>query len=499
MNLSQEFQSRDSENNMILNELQKTKQDFANLKLAYTRLDQQIANYAFMDHINTYFGTTLDQDELIRSLTDAIIGILGVTGCILMLDWQNQRQCAFKSADDNKNIKQILTPDNYKKIRLRLKSQDQIYIADLEKNNFLQMKCGSILIVPVVRADKNFGILVVYQSRPDFFNTMKIELFSSLSRQLAIFFENSYLYEQSKKREITDGLTELYNQIFFDRFIEISQKNADTKYAVIMYQFDELRKVNEEYGAAAGDLIIKQLGQIIQSTFKHVTEHQFRYSRERFIVVLENVVIKNVHYLAEKVQKDFVGHGFIFDHKKNTYMLSIGMSTFDENEDANDLENLVKRADDALKYSQIIGGGYIAICTNKLRLLVQAKTMIETEIHKARRYRWDIQVKYVKFHLNKTSISHSRCFELVTSTIEQALRNSDILFKTEDMQFLMLLHGKLEDSLLQQRIKKYFAESELKGTGYTLDITTYSFPEDQENYMTKLGMIPKRVGALYTD
>lgn len=96
------------------------------------------------------------------------------------------------------------------------------------------------------------------------------------------------LYEQALNSALIDGLTGLYNHIYFKRFLELEIKRSerhDHQTALLMIDLDDFKHINDTLGHAAGDEILKSIGKLLKSTIREI-DFAARYGGEEFVVVM---------------------------------------------------------------------------------------------------------------------------------------------------------------------------------------------------------------------
>ncbi len=156
--------------------------------------------------------------------------------------------------------------------------------------------------------------------------------------------------EELKKLANVDPLTQLYNRRYlFEMTKEVISlaKRDQTKISMLMIDIDKFKNVNDTYGHAIGDEVIKDLSSLL---LKHTRESDIvaRIGGEEFVILLPNTskesAFKFANKLREFVEKEEVR---IDEDKSILFTVSIGVSEVDiENEKR--IEESLARADKAL-------------------------------------------------------------------------------------------------------------------------------------------------------
>src|SRR5438876_12201369 len=115
------------------------------------------------------------------------------------------------------------------------------------------------------------------------------------------------LMETNKRLEllsITDGLTKLYNHRHFQdelaRAFEESQR-YQRPLSLAIIDIDFFKKVNDSYGHAVGDEVLKAVAKIFQESIR-ATDLAARYGSEEFAVMMPETDLSEALVFAEKIR-----------------------------------------------------------------------------------------------------------------------------------------------------------------------------------------------------
>lgn len=159
-------------------------------------------------------------------------------------------------------------------------------------------------------------------------------------------------YQKSISMAITDGLTGLYNRHYLDTHLDnmVKQSLANGKpLALMIMDMDHFKSVNDTYGHNAGDLVLKQLAEIIVKTSRSA-DLAARFGGEEFVVLMPETDVSAAREAGERMRKmvEFTpfriseGEAPEFIHRT----VSIGVATLNPGGDA--AMDFLKRADEAL-------------------------------------------------------------------------------------------------------------------------------------------------------
>ena len=115
------------------------------------------------------------------------------------------------------------------------------------------------------------------------------------------------LVEKNKRLEllsITDGLTKLHNHRFFqDELSRAFEESAryERPLSLAMIDIDFFKKVNDTYGHAVGDEVLKKVSRLYESSAR-ATDLVARYGGEEFAVMMPETSIDDACVFAEKIR-----------------------------------------------------------------------------------------------------------------------------------------------------------------------------------------------------
>jgi len=150
--------------------------------------------------------------------------------------------------------------------------------------------------------------------------------------------------EELNKRANIDSLTGIYNRYRGNEIIDIQldkYHRYNTNFAILMFDIDYFKNINDTFGHDIGDLVLKKLTKLI---FIHMrkSDSLIRWGGEEFIIVSEHLNENKAINLAQKLREIVVSYDFEID---SNLTLSFGV-TVTKADDTK--KSLLKRVDDAL-------------------------------------------------------------------------------------------------------------------------------------------------------
>jgi two-component system cell cycle response regulator len=177
-------------------------------------------------------------------------------------------------------------------------------------------------------------------------------------------------YERSLSMALTDVLTGVYNRRYALRHMDgLMKRVADTAkpLSVLVCDLDRFKSVNDTYGHAAGDEVLKQFAQRATQSMRNI-DMVARFGGEEFVILLPDTEGDNALKAAERLCKKVAGTPMeVADAPdgKLTVTVSIGVASTTI---AMPGEELIKLADAALYRAK--QGGRNQVCADPSALLV---------------------------------------------------------------------------------------------------------------------------------
>jgi two-component system cell cycle response regulator len=157
-------------------------------------------------------------------------------------------------------------------------------------------------------------------------------------------------YTASLSMALTDPLTGLFNRRYvmghLERLVNRSGEHKK-RFAVLMFDLDHFKRVNDTYGHAAGDLVLREFAQRITRHMRNF-DLAARIGGEEFIVVLPDVDLDTVELVARRLCGVISGEPMSYNADGGMVPIttSIGMTIAGEGEEP--VADILKRADMAL-------------------------------------------------------------------------------------------------------------------------------------------------------
>jgi two-component system cell cycle response regulator len=157
--------------------------------------------------------------------------------------------------------------------------------------------------------------------------------------------------QQTMQMAVKDSLTGLSNRRYFDSHMQLKfdkALGANQPLSLVMLDIDHFKSVNDTYGHAAGDDVLREFARRMSKNFRTTVDMVCRLGGEEFVVVMPNTDIRLAMVVAERLRQQIAAHPFIVDGgaKQIPVTVSAGVAAIEPPDDT--IDALIKRSDEAL-------------------------------------------------------------------------------------------------------------------------------------------------------
>jgi diguanylate cyclase (GGDEF)-like protein/PAS domain S-box-containing protein len=164
--------------------------------------------------------------------------------------------------------------------------------------------------------------------------------------------EQKHLEQRLKVESVTDPLTGLLNRRQFNRVLQARHakfKRHDSNCALVMYDFDHFKDINDRHGHAMGDEVLKKAAILVKDQLR-AYDHAYRLGGEEFAILLSGLKTKDARAFAERIRQSIETAVFELEDTSIRATISVGIAEFRHSD--NTFDDALRRADDALYKSK---------------------------------------------------------------------------------------------------------------------------------------------------
>ena len=233
------------------------------------------------------------------------------------------------------------------------------------KSETILKQDGKMGILPLIVEGKPYGAIVAY-NHFDKITQKEIEYLEEIKSQATATLTRAKSYIEVLEHATLDALTGYNNRHQFEKRLKemtASAKRQNQPLCCIMSDIDFFKKVNDTYGHAVGDCVLKTVAKTIKKELRE-SDIASRYGGEEFVFLLPQTNLEEATLVAKRIKdvvekkKINIEEYKIKNVKEISVTVSIGVSEF-KNE--KDYEMLYKKADNALYEAKETGRNKVVI------------------------------------------------------------------------------------------------------------------------------------------
>lgn len=222
------------------------------------------------------------------------------------------------------------------------------------------------LALPLKSEGKDVGILVA-KSTNEPITEKDDDYLTQLASQIATTINRANVYAEILKHATLDALTGFYNRRQLEERIKQEVSNAKRQHAPlcgIMTDIDFFKGVNDTYGHAVGDLVLKTIAKIIRGQLREY-DIAGRYGGEEFSILLPFTKIEEAQMVAERLRKSIEEKVIDIskvnpDSEVKEISVTLSLGIYEMQKDDNE-EDLLKKADKALYEAKNTGRNKVVV------------------------------------------------------------------------------------------------------------------------------------------
>ncbi len=211
----------------------------------------------------------------------------------------------------------------------------------------------SVLCAPLVARGALLGVLQVHQLAPAVNIEQRINLLQMVADTLELAIANLHLQDSLRQQSIRDPLTGLFNRRYLEETLERELRRVQRSQgtlSVLMLDVDYFKRFNDTYGHGAGDMVLHELGGILQQTIRE-SDIACRFGGEEFTIVLPDVDMDTAALRAEAIRMAVKRLQIVYQGQTlPSVSISLGIACYPIH--AASVAELLLRADQALYSSK---------------------------------------------------------------------------------------------------------------------------------------------------
>lgn len=166
--------------------------------------------------------------------------------------------------------------------------------------------------------------------------------------------------EKLRKQAFSDYLTGLVNRGGIIEYLNKMIKEFDeteTPFGVVLADIDLFKMINDTYGHAVGDDVLREVSTILRENLRSV-DFVGRYGGEEFLIILKDADYSAIKESLERIRNKIEKFVFEYEKERLNLTMTFGVHLFDGKES---ISNVIEKADQALYYGKETGRNKVVI------------------------------------------------------------------------------------------------------------------------------------------
>lgn len=238
--------------------------------------------------------------------------------------------------------------------------EKDISISDLfiPKKNYFVVENDGVWFEEIMKLEDSKRVVVMSNTKnKEIIFRVNIKSFVFNAKHIVISFTDitdlkHYTYELQYKAT-HDNLTKLFNRQKLNDDLEkeiIRENRYMHGLSVLMLDIDNFKQVNDTYGHDVGDIVLRDISKVIQSSIRS-TDYAARWGGEEFMVLLPETLLSDASKIAEIMRQNI--ENYVNETLNKPTTVSIGVAQFKVNVDT--FDTFVKNVDLAMYQAKQTG------------------------------------------------------------------------------------------------------------------------------------------------
>jgi two-component system cell cycle response regulator len=329
-------------------------------------------------------------DEMFHLVTKRTAEVLGVARCSVLVVERGSRVARVAASSEEQFTDGLhLELDRYPEIREALETARPVVVYDVSASSLFDgvreewarreaPPLRSVIVVPFPVTDSVTGLFVerATSDEPELGQEAlelaervvdaivqacsRVQVFERLMQQ------RQQLHDLAHTDELTGVATRRSLEEYLRTQLQVARERVE-ELSVVILDLDRFKEINDTFGHAAGDAVLKALGSWLRSESSLRThDRPGRYGGDEFVVVLPGTGPDGARRFAERARAEFAQIPFVFGGRAVKASLSAGIASWPDAQAAT-LDELVACADAALYLAKAQGrdrvcsGGVMAV------------------------------------------------------------------------------------------------------------------------------------------
>ena len=317
--------------------------------------------------ITSHFTSTFDLADSLQFMVQKLVELKNANICCFLVEKDTclNEEIIFESYTDKNYGRERLKKETYQIFEEFKKSgsRDPLVICD-NYDQFLpyfERRGCCISAIPAFEQDQLYGVMVIAGEKYDFFYG-GYDFYKTTIGDLTTAMIKDRLYLTTEDMAKKDGLTKIYNRIYFNQvypdMLKSAKENGGT-ISVLMLDIDHFKNVNDTYGHLAGDEAIRSVARSDWEVAKKYGGMAVRFGGEEFLLILQDTPLEKAREIAAELHEKIRTTTIHFEDYEININTSLGVANYPTT--VQDTQLTLDRSDKAMYYGKTHGRGRIIV------------------------------------------------------------------------------------------------------------------------------------------
>jgi diguanylate cyclase (GGDEF)-like protein len=319
--------------------------------------------------------TTLNLEGLINQILDAATDAIpaahkGTLHLVARDTGELEMRATLGYGYHNPRIQRLSTQSSRGYVAHSVRTRQPLLIPKIENGNLpddirdeaevLQFP-QSAIVAPLILEGEVLGAISLESIVESAFTQADLSLLVSFAATVTAAIRNAQLHSEVQKLAITDALTGLYNR---RGLFELGEREIERAHrfnrplTAIMVDIDYFKQVNDNFGHAVGDEVLKLAAIALTNSVRKV-DITGRYGGDEFVILLPEIDLDGGKIVAERLRERVKSTTLQTPLARVAVNISLGIAGITNG--MVDLKSLLERADHALYLAKTSGRDQIVI------------------------------------------------------------------------------------------------------------------------------------------
>ncbi|MCX7831321.1 MAG: GGDEF domain-containing protein [Actinobacteria bacterium] len=270
--------------------------------------------------------SSLNLEEIDKKAKNLLSYHLNTRDYILLVFDPSSKNFVFACHDGfSREIAEDIVREVIKSKNTFLSSTERIFKLDIEDVDLSSLTLST--------KGKFLGVLVSKTELIENIENQDYELLNLIALSILYAYNNSRLYELTRRLAVWDNKTNLYNYRYFLSRLsnEISRaKRYGRKLSLIAIDLDRFKLINQQLGHLTADKILKDIAKIIKESIRSV-DIPSRFGGDEFFILLPETSLEGARVVGERLKSIVESRLFPLNGKKDRIRINLtfGVSEYE--------------------------------------------------------------------------------------------------------------------------------------------------------------------------